>query len=436
MHFLYASHAMQHPMLYLEHWGKPLFTLLASPFALLGWSGMKLFNLLVTLLSMWFTAATAERIFKGSRGMTAILFVAAPQLLLITASGLTEPLFGLLLSVALWAEVRKLHWLSAVMISLSLFSRSEGQIILIVWICWFVYEKRWKEIPLFFSAFVVYAVIGYFSKHHDFWWYFTKNPYEQPRFIYGSGGWDHFLMSFVKLTGPVLTFLVALGVLLVLFKRVRAVLFRKDHLSGTLVLAFLCVAGFLFFHSYAWASGRFGSYGLLRVIFGIYPYTVLLMVYAVVEIQSRLQGKLRLVIPNLILLLALMYPFAGMTYSIKKSDLAPHPSLLQMQECLRDLDQYTYPTLVSAAPLPAFVTGADYFDDTKFRYLNSIELAYTRAGSMIVWDHHFAGSDMKLPAKLFLSDTARFELIKACVPASGQKGDSLLIFRLKSAPEW
>ncbi|MFM2286353.1 MAG: hypothetical protein RLZZ543_1850 [Bacteroidota bacterium] len=436
MHFLYARHAVQHPMLFLEHWGKPLFTLLAAPFAMMGWTGMKTFNLLVTLLSMFFLSATAEKLFPKSRGAAALLFISAPQLILMTASGLTEPLFGLIMSIAIWSESRKLFWLGAVMISLSLFSRSEGQIILIVWMCWFIFNKRWKEIPLFFSAFLVYAIIGYFSKYHDFWWYFTKNPYEQPRYIYGAGPWDHFLTSFINITGPVLLVLAILGVLLLLFKALPAYLMRKDANAGVIVLAFLCVSGFLFFHSYAWASGRFGSYGLLRVILGIYPLTVLLMVYAWQELSQKLYGKVKWIVPNAVLLLAIIYPFIGSKYSIHEADWKQHPSLLQMQECLADLNQLTYPSLVSAAPLPAFVTGVDYFDDTKFRYLNTIELAYTRKESIIVWDHHFAGSDMKLPAHLFLSDTARFELIKSCVPNEGQQGDSILIFRLKSAPEW
>ncbi len=430
MHFLYARHAMHHPMLYLEHWGKPLFTLLASPFAVFGWTGMKLFNLLVTILSILFLSATSENLFPQSRGAASLIFVSAPQLLLITASGLTEPLFGLLMSIAIWSESRKLFWLGALIISFSIFSRSEGQIILIIWLCWYIYQKRWKEIPLFFIAFFIYAIIGYFSKYHDFWWYFTKNPYEQPRFVYGSGPWDHFLVKFISISGPVLLILAILGVLGVLIKSLPAFLMKKDQKSSVLVLAFLSVAGFLFFHSYAWASGRFGSYGLMRVVMGIYPLTVLLMVFSWHELTTILKGKWNMIVPYLILFIAIVFPFAGMNYSIKESELKQHPSLLQMQECLADLNKLTYPALISAAPLPAFVTGADYFDDKKFRYLNSIELPYSPEGSIIVWDHHFAGSDLKLPAHLFLSEPSRFELIKTCVPNPGQKGDSILIFKL------
>jgi hypothetical protein len=225
MHFLYARHAMNHPMLYLEHWGKPLFTLLASPFAIFGWTGMKVFNLLVVIITACLTASVSEKLYKGSLGIAAIFFIGAPNILLITSSGLTEPLFGLLLIWALYAEVLRKYWLSAIIISFTLFSRSEGQIILIVWVCWSIYNLRWKQLPFFLTGFLIYALIGYLSEYHDFWWYFTKNPYDQPRFVYGSGDWDHFLRSFIYLTGPFITLFAALGIIVSIVKSIGITIF-------------------------------------------------------------------------------------------------------------------------------------------------------------------------------------------------------------------
>lgn len=433
MHFLYARNAPNHPMLYLEHWGKPLFTLLASPFAMFGWTGMKLFNLLVVILTACVTASVSEKLFKGSRGISAIFFIGAPNILLITSSGLTEPLFGLILILALYAEVLHKYWLSAIIISFSLFSRSEGQIILIVWACWSIYNLRWKQLPFFMTGFLLYAIIGFLSEYNDFWWYFTKNPYDQERFVYGSGDWDHFIKSFIYLTGPFITFFAALGVVVSLVKSIPRFILEKDHLQGIRVLAFLCLSGYLFFHSYAWASGQFGSYGLLRVIMGIYPFAVIVILSGFYQLRSFLYGKAQLIFTYLVLFLVCLFPFSGMKYSIRQVDLKPNPSLLQMQECLADIDKNEFPELVSAAPLPAFVLGVDYFDETKFQYLNSSETILALNGAYIVWDHHFAGSDLKLPAHLFLSEPSRFELIKTCVPNPGQKGDSILVFKLLKA---
>src|ERR1043165_5405053 len=48
-HYLFSRYAPIHPQLYFDHWAKPLFVLLASPFAQLGITGMKIFNSLVSL---------------------------------------------------------------------------------------------------------------------------------------------------------------------------------------------------------------------------------------------------------------------------------------------------------------------------------------------------------------------------------------------------
>ena len=52
-HFLYAKYALTHPELFLHHWAKPVFVFLASPFAQFGFMGIKTFNVLLSLGSIW-----------------------------------------------------------------------------------------------------------------------------------------------------------------------------------------------------------------------------------------------------------------------------------------------------------------------------------------------------------------------------------------------
>ena len=62
VHYFFARYAFQNPMLFLDHWAKPFFTLLASPFAQFGFSGMKLFNGLAGLLSAWLAYCIARKL--------------------------------------------------------------------------------------------------------------------------------------------------------------------------------------------------------------------------------------------------------------------------------------------------------------------------------------------------------------------------------------
>ena len=53
-HYLFAKYAPEHPNLFFNHWAKPLFTLIASPFAQFGFVGVKIFNVLCGLASSIF----------------------------------------------------------------------------------------------------------------------------------------------------------------------------------------------------------------------------------------------------------------------------------------------------------------------------------------------------------------------------------------------
>ncbi|MDX5321819.1 MAG: hypothetical protein LPK45_11810, partial [Bacteroidota bacterium] len=53
MHHLFARYVPQHPGNLLDHWAKPFYVLLSTPFAQLGFLGSLLFNVLLAVLSFW-----------------------------------------------------------------------------------------------------------------------------------------------------------------------------------------------------------------------------------------------------------------------------------------------------------------------------------------------------------------------------------------------
>jgi len=94
MHYFYARYAPQDPLLYLHHWAKPFFTLLASPFAQFGFGGIKLFNGIAGLFSAWFAFCISKKL-KIKHSWLAIVFVLfAPAYFVKLFSGYTEPLLA------------------------------------------------------------------------------------------------------------------------------------------------------------------------------------------------------------------------------------------------------------------------------------------------------------------------------------------------------
>ena len=66
-HFRISKYAFNYPYLFLDHWGKPLFTILSSPFAQFGFKGIQLFNVILGLLTALFAYLTLKKLeFKNA----------------------------------------------------------------------------------------------------------------------------------------------------------------------------------------------------------------------------------------------------------------------------------------------------------------------------------------------------------------------------------
>ena len=73
-HYFIARHAASDPKWLLDLWGRPLFTLLATPFAQFGYSGMKIFSILMALITAWLGYLMADKM-KFQHPWLAIPFI-------------------------------------------------------------------------------------------------------------------------------------------------------------------------------------------------------------------------------------------------------------------------------------------------------------------------------------------------------------------------
>lgn len=241
MHFLYSKYAFKYPEFFLHHWGKPLFILLSSPFSQFGFTGMKVFNCLIGILTAWFVYLTSQRIEIKSSYLSIILLIFAPQYFLALFSGLTEPLFGLFLIFSIYLFIKGKFILSLTIVSFMPFIRSEGLIIILVFLTLLIITKRFKFIPLLITGNFFYAIIGgtYFK---DFLWVIHQNPYKG-RDVYGSGSLFHFVTQLPFVIGIPLYILLILG-LLFIFLAVFYPRFRNK--SNFFIDEFLLIYGCFF----------------------------------------------------------------------------------------------------------------------------------------------------------------------------------------------
>lgn len=101
-HFQIAKYSWNYPGLFFDHWGKPLFTLLSSPFAQFGFKGMIFFNICLFVVSSIFLVKISKKLTLKNEWLAIALCFAAPVYFRIVLSGLTEILFSTIVIVTLY----------------------------------------------------------------------------------------------------------------------------------------------------------------------------------------------------------------------------------------------------------------------------------------------------------------------------------------------
>ncbi|TAE87896.1 MAG: hypothetical protein EAY81_03590 [Bacteroidetes bacterium] len=272
LHYLFAKYAFTHPENYFNHWAKPFFTALSSPFTLLGFSGIKLFNTLCSCGAVWFSYKTLEVWQVKNRWAIVPIVFSSALFVTVTQSGLTEPLSALILTSAIYLVVKNKVVAGLSIISFMPFVRSEGLIILGVFAIYLIVKNRIKYLPFLLLGHVVYALVGY-PFYHDILWIFTKIPYANQTSNYGNGNWNHFLIQLNFQTNPVIYSLFWLGTIGFAFKVIKALknANQENGFTEKLWLVYGCFFAFFVAHSCFWALGIFNSLGLSRVFVSVLP---------------------------------------------------------------------------------------------------------------------------------------------------------------------
>lgn len=283
-HYLFARWSWAHPELLLDHWAKPLFTLLASPFAQLGLWGVTLFNAGLAFVAARLCIALVQRDAPGAGWAVPVLLFCAPAFLYVLLAGMTEALFAVLTIVVVWCLVRERYVPGAIVASFVPLARPEHVAFMPAVFAWLVWKRQWRALPWLACGLLVYSLIGW-PVFHDPLWFFHNDPYPGND-IYGSGAFSHFWDQRDAIAGePLRTlFLLSCAIMaaLIVVDRER----REDHLRMSVLAAAPAIAMWLA-HSYVWWKGGHGSMGLIRVLATSLPLMVLFTVHALAAAWRR-----------------------------------------------------------------------------------------------------------------------------------------------------
>ncbi len=404
-HYFGARYGWEYPELLFNHWNKPVFTILASPFAQAGFDGVRVFNLLLGLLSAFLTYKTAETLKIKNSVFVVALTLFTPLYFILMFTGLTEISFSFFLILSIYLFFKDRFLLSAIVLSFLPMIRNEGIIFFPLFALAYGLKKSYLSIPALASGFLLISILG-LPFHKDFFWLISEMPYGDSSSIYGSGPWWHFIANSRVTTGwPVFVFFLW-GFGLSLVRYFKKGFLHFDQNFYILLLVFLPFSGFVAAHSLVWYLGTGGSLGLLRVVGSVIPLAAIGSLYGFNNLMEVVNLKSERVVAALMILVSAFMFFSS--YKINKW--AFHPSerekLIAEAATFLKENKLTDKHLVYYDVNLIYDLNIDPYGDNVSWMISDKETPSLQfpPGTVIVWDAHFGNNEGRMPLKNLEND--------------------------------
>jgi hypothetical protein len=422
LHYVEAHQAWQTPHYFMNMWSKPLFILLSSPFAALGWWGMKLFNTACVLVSAYLT----QRIFEhyslnGWWGVFLSFF--AYSFFLVQSSGLTEPLFMLGLTAIVYFELKDKTALAMTILSFLPFIRSEGYVVAVVILLYLLIAKKWKYLPYVVIGTAVYGIAGLFV-FNDFLWMFHQNPYSGEELKYGSGPILHFLEQLPYVIGLPVFVLFFLGI----FR--GGMLFLKGKMElKELFLIYGVSVGYIAAHSIFWTYGLFHSFGLTRVLIVIIPLLAFIAYRGLEWLLCAFHFIHTKLLIGCFIAVIVVFPFIHNKMAINwQKDM----SLTSEQSLMHDANSYLMKENLDTLPLYtnayyyALLSGKIIDDSEQIARMYSLRNKHQMLipNALILWDSYYAPTDAEIDTT-YLQEQFQLKELKRW---SNTENDMLILY--------
>jgi hypothetical protein len=417
-HFRIARYAWKYPSLFLDLWGKPVYTTLVFPFSLFGIQFARLFNVLVGLTAIFFTIKTI-RLFDQELPILPAVFIAfSPMYFLLMQSCMTEILFSLVLIFSFWLFFTEKYYWAAIVLSFLPFVRSEGIVIFPLFVVALLLSRKYWAVVFLASGSLFYTLVGY-PHFQDWLWIIHQMPYSMGESVYGSGSLFHFITQSPKIFGePFLIFLVV-GLIFWSFRIVKSFKLVDKSFQFYFLIAGSFVA-FFAAHSYVWWKGTGGSLGLIRVIAGVVPLAAIVATMGFKVVFSWIKNpSVRIGLTVVVILVQLIVPFAQHHIPVRTEQ--PQALMLEASKYIKSLNEptkiyYFDPYLIHYLNIDPFDQSLSNFGVAdKNQPSNSLN-----EEELFVWDAHFGPNEGGVQLDNLMNDP-HLQQIKSLLPAENFK---------------
>ena len=420
-HFQTSKFSWKYLHLLFDHWGKPIYTLFTSPFAQLGFQGMIVFNILLYVLSSVFLLKICEELSVKNSWLIVVFCFSSPIYFWLVLSGLTEVLMATICVLVLYLFLKEKFFLGCVLLSFSLFSRPESNMVIPWYMLFLIIGKNYKYIPLIFTGPIIYSVLGYFH-YDDIFWIVTKRPYSSTE-TYGSGELFHFVMGYKQILGSVISFSFILGMGFLLFSVVQKKFSNITQETKWLLLVLFPVGSVLIVHSFVWWEGMQGSAGYFRVMATMVPFACLVALFGINKLVDLISNKAQMVSKGIVVALILLG--TGSVYLSFKNIPIDERLMVEQRTLVKVAEWYKSKgndqKIYYMSPYFAYQANIDPFSekgqrDNMKRFSDKQTPSNNmKTGELILWDGQFSQNEAKMPLMLFLKDD-NLELIQSFYP--------------------
>ncbi len=434
-HFNISHWAFRYPQLFLDHWGKPLYTILAAPIAQFGFVAVRILNSVLGLLTAWYIWKLAKLFRFNFSWFAAVVAIFTPIYFAMMSTGMTEILFSFVLVVSVYQFFKEKYILSAILISFIFLVRTEGLAFLLPFAIAFVLKKQYKVLPFLITGFLVFSVIGWLFYYHDFFWLITKRPYANggPS-VYGNGKWYHFIKHIHSYYGVIAALFLFSGTIFIAVNWIRSTRKLNNKWFFTVLLILGTFWGYFFIHSFLWWKGV-TSAGLDRVMAGVSPLIGIIALF-IIEFAGKYISQ-KYVKVSILIGLSGFLVFNSVAYYHRSAngDLTAEVKN-RVTEWLKDSGNLRH-KLIMHDPYFAFSTEIDAWD------LNVVQYGFSDNNKaevnlpdsvLFIWDAQFAANEGNLPVEKLLNNP-NFEIVKIFEPeipfrVLGDYDYRIVVFRL------
>ena len=399
VHYRYARYAFQMPEFFIHHWGKPIFTTLSAPFAQFGFNGFRIFNVLTGTATAYLCYLIARQLDLKYSVFVIFLLIFSPLYSVMMLTGLTEILFGFILMLSVYLFFKEKFILSSVVISFLPLARTEGIIIIPLFLLAFALNRKFRAIPFLFSGLLLYSLLGSFY-HKDFFWLINQMPYTGEAYnIYGKGDLLYYFKASKLIFGIPQAILIVAGIIFIAIKIFTTRHFFSSRLLNEILVAYIPFMLYFLAHVYVYWKGKGNSVGLIRYMAAVVPSSALVALYGWDSVLGLIHDKK---IFKQALTVALSFYLIFLPFKLYKIPVPLSPPMKLIKEASSWLKEtgYSEHMLFYYDPFWFFFLDINPYNRERihgFVYDPEHPEKGIPAGGIVLWDAHFSPNEGKLP---------------------------------------